>query len=354
MTKNGKSIQASVAFTVFLLSGTMIFSPLHRSANIFITLITAFITGILCTSIALRISSKKDFDSYFSKPKLLIFGFLSSLLSTASCLIMLTETIKDVSFIANRGISFIYYSFIAISILSVSYYLSCNTQKGIFRFCIPAAIPFLILFSVIFFSFSEAGIYIKNLKFGTDSSTIISSFFCGITMGLFFFSDTFIFIYCFKDCISFNSGKIMKKSIYTGFIVAMLALSLYGTVTFLVFGRNLTNTLSDPDYALIKLIPGLDMTELISALRIIAFIIKSSVYIFSSSNLLSRLFEKQKKANTIICAVLYGAIPPIFVAAYFSAKSLGYGAFQDLIYPLTTTLGTLYLFIISAFKKNID
>lgn len=349
----GKTIQSTVSFSVFLLSGAMIFSPLHKSDNLFISLVFAFLTGLICIFAALRICEKKDTDNPRFKKLSFIAAILLSVLSAATTLLILTETIKDVSYIANRGISFAYYCFIAFSILIVSYYLCCNSSKGIFRFCIPAVFPFLLLIAVIFSTFSTTGIYFDNLKFNNIEESILSSSIQGIISGLFFFADTIVFIYCFNDLMSDKSGKLMKHSILVGFIIAFSFIGIYNTVTFMIFGSSLTKQLSDPDYALIKLVPGIDMTELISALRIISFIIKSSVYIFSSSLALGKSISGEKKLHVIFIPTIYLTIVPVFVLFYTKGKTLGYGAFQSLVYPLTPIIGLLFMLIFLMSQKNI-
>lgn len=350
----GKSIQGVVSFTVFLLSGAMIFSPLHKSDNLFISLVFAFFTGLIFILISLRVCERKNTDIPRFKKLSFLIATLLSVLSAASTLLMLTETIKDVSYIANRGISFAYYGFIAVSILIVSYYLCCKSSKGIFRFCIPAVFPFILLIVVIFSAYSTTGVYFENLRFHTLKDSVVNSAIQGIVSGLFFFADSFIFIYCFKDLISDKSGRLMKHSILVGFIIAFSFIGIYNTVTFMIFGSNLTKQLSDPDYALIKLLPGIDMTELICALRIISFIIKSSVYIFSSSLAVSKSISREKKLYLIIIPVIYLAIPPVFAFFYYNSKALGYGAFQSLIYPLTPIMGFLFMLIFLISQKNIQ
>lgn len=350
-TDIGKKIGAAFSFAAFYLSGCFIFNPLYKSQNIIISSAFAFITSVPVLICWLNFFDKKR-DNTSAHPIIQgFFALVASIFSVLASLMLITEIIKDVSYIANRGVSLFYYISISIAILTVSYYLCYNSEKGIFRFSILAVIPFIFLFLIAFTSFITTKSAVFDISSGSSES-FISSMTAGIIAGLFFSADSAVYLFCFRKYLCGNDGKLMKKTAFAGFLVSFLAVFIYNLVTFLVFSAKLTKNLTDPDYALIKLVPGIDFTETVSAIRIISFMIKSSVYIFCSSKALKETIFKKNKSLIPIILVLYLLIPITVIILSCYDKNLKYGSFQHMIYPVTILLPVFFSIITSTHKKK--
>ncbi len=339
------SIQTVISYTAFVLSGFLIFSPIHKSQNLPLSLLCAAAVSFLLLLLILRIfmPSKKT----VKKPKSCRISAISaSLFSLFAVLMLLTEIIKDTAYIANRGVNLFYYTSTAIAVLLVSFALCIGRAKGIFRFCILSIIPFgILLFTIFFALFTTKGI-ITDIS--PDKGFELSSIITGLRSGIFYAIDTSVFLFAFKEQI-FKEDNFQKKQIFLGYLISYSFIFIYNIFTVLIFG-NLTSKISDPDYALIKLIRGFDLTEIITAVRIVSFLIKSSVYIYLSSKCISEAFPKPKEKA--VTAGLYILIPVTFLFLSAFDKSLEYGAFQHLIYPVTAILSILFAVIYSITKKR--
>ncbi|MBQ8758242.1 MAG: hypothetical protein IJZ20_00950, partial [Clostridia bacterium] len=278
-----------------------------------------------------------------------VFAVSASICSLFASLMLLTEIIKDVSYIANRGVSLIYYTFIALIILFVSYYLCTSADKGIYRFTVLSFLAFSFLFIIMFFSLFTTRSVIVD--FASDKNSVISPILTGAKAGLFFTIDSVVFLMCFEEQLKNANGKIPNKSIFLGFFSAYSFIIIYNLFTTLIFGR-LTSKITDPDYALIKLINGIDLTEIISAVRIVSFLLKSSSYIYLSSICLKAAIPKIKISNKTLVTLLYSLIPITFLVLAFFDKSLKYGAFQHLIYPITTIMSVCFIILSKALQKK--
>lgn len=340
-TSRGKQIGTILSYSAFILSGCFIFSPLHRSENIIVSFISAFLVGFTALFIILFLDKKLFQKVKYPLSFYVIFCIFISILSVLSSLMLITEIIKDVAYVSGRNISYFYYILISIAVLSVSFYLCSNGQKGIFRFCIISATSFLFMIILTLLSFATTKNIVMDMDF-KDAGAIISSAKAGAVTGLYLTADSILYIFCFKNLI--GKEKLPEKQIITGFFISFILIGVYNITTSLIFGKTLSKSISDPDYALVKLIPGTDFTEIISAIRIISFIIKSSVYIFCSSKVLGKIFSRTKKVTTLLILGHYLFIPIIVIILTLFDKSLGYGAFQHLIYPAVILLSLFFLF----------
>lgn len=347
MKKEINSILANaISFACFILSSEFIFSPLHKSQNIIISAFFAFISGFICLRVIFKVFEKQRTHQVRAKKTAGSLSIIVSSFSTVISLILITEIIKDVAYVANRNVSLFYYISLSLAILTVSYYLCCNSEKGIYRFCILSSLFFIFLFTASFTVFGSVRNAVFDFNFKTKSD-IIGSILIGILSGLFTTADTCAYIYCFDGFIRKKNGKPDKHSLQYGYFGAISIIIIFNILTVLVFGSTLTADISDPDYALVKLIPGIDFTEIISAARIISFMIKSSVYIYSSSKFLKSCFGSENTGIVPFIFTQYLLIPIIVIALTIFDKTLKYGAFQHLIYPI------VILFSITAAILNL-
>ena len=345
----GRKIQTVISFATYYLSGFLIISPLHKSDNILVSLISGFIVSVILIKLILRFFSRSSAtknNHAVTEKVASVFAVFSAIFV---CLILLTEIIKDVSYIANRGISLPYYLFIAVFILFVSYYLCISSKNGIYRFLILSAVIFLLLITVMFFSlFSVRSVIVNTFEIKNPSVSAVTN---GIKAGIFFTLDSVIFLFCFKEQTAFSKKEITLSKLLTGFIISFIYISVYSIFTSLIFGR-LTPEISDPDYALIKLIPSIDLTEIISAVRIISFLIKSSCYIFLCADCFKSAFPKAKLSHKALITIFYISIPiAVFILAIFD-KTLKYGAFQHLIFPINAAMSLCFLTLFTLFQKK--
>ena len=347
--ENGKCIQRVLSYFSYVLSGCFIFSPLHKSQNITFSLITMSITACLILIFFSYVFEKKKqcFKVPIFEKKFL--SIIIPLIGIFSCLMLATETIKDTAYVASRGISFIYYLGLCLAILLLSLTLALGKDKGIYRFMTISAPIFIIVFFTMFFSLFTT----KSFTFGIDSvfkKGIFDSAKSGFLSGTYFLCDTAIYLYCFENYYAKGSSKIYKKQLFYGLLSAIIFIISYNILCCGIFGQNLTRQISDPDFALIKLIPGIDFTEIVSAVRIISFIIKSSVYIYASSLLFSCVFPRF--SENLIIKILFSAIPSAVIILMIFDTGLGYGAFQHLIYPTLFIFSSLFTIFFCIKEKN--
>ena len=350
-TVNGKRIQVIISYTVFVLSGFLIFSPLHKSENLPLSLLCSIIVStITLVSIQALLSQKRNdkISHGFLGAASAIIGAFTSLFAS---LMLLTEIIKDVAYIANRGISLHYYTFTALIILLASLYLCTSSVNGVYRFTILSSLVFVILFIVIFFSLLTTRGIVAD--FTQKKGSGISAILTGIRSGIFFTVDSCAFLICFGEQIKNEKGKLASKELASGFITAYTFIIIYNILTVLIFGQ-LTSEISDPDYALIKLIRSMDLTEIISAVRIVSFLVKSCIYIHLSALSLKNAFPKIKLSKSSFIALLYLFIPITFLILAIFDKSLKYGAFQHLIYPVTAVMSICFIINYRTSKKKTD
>ena len=343
-----KRTQTFLTFTVYVFSGAGIFNPLSKSENIYISLLFSLASSAVTFLLMLKIVNKAGGESghIYSNRKVL------SLLLTGVCvfalLVHLTEVIKDTSHIANRGVSLIYYTAVSICVLAVSLYLCVSSEKGIYRFLLLSSVPFLIMLLASFIPF----ITVKNviIEFEKSSSAIISSAKTGIKSGIFFMCDAVFYILFFKEC---NKKTQQKNSALTaGYITACFVIFICSAVPFLIFGSRIANKLPTPDYSTLRLIYGIDITELVTFVRIVSFLIKSSVYLNVCANLITACFVRLAKRRNAVITTLHLLLPVTFLTVAAYDKTPVYGAFQHLIFPALCILSALLLIIILLNKKT--
>ena len=108
-------------------------------------------------------------------------------------------------------------------------------------------------------------------------------------------------------------------------------------------GKNLTKSLGYPLYALIKLSPFGDVTELLTFTGIISFLIKSSVYLHYCVYLLKNsLPQKGENTRNALLPCTYLTVPILFIILTIIFKDREYGSLQNLIYPCSTILSLLF------------
>ncbi len=346
MNDKVKNIQTYISLSVFLISGTAVFSPIYKSENPAVSLFFALVFGTVFTLISLRCFStvKKD-----RPKKTFLFPALSvsaSLFSVFISLLLLTQVIREAAYIAGRGVNLPYYILLGIAILAVSYYLCYNSEKGIFRFCIPCAIIFAALLFIIPTSFFSTKSAVVNHNLFSITDKMFSSAVIGITSALMISADISAYLFCFKSYITDSYGRLPKKTVGASFLTAFIFLLIQYSATLLIFGKNLTLSLKFPFYALIKLCSPCDVTELLTCAKIISFIIKSSVYSYCCAVSLKKAFCP-KKENALVGFMLgtYLVIPIIFIILVSMFGENQYGALQHLIYPCVFILSLHFLFL---------
>ncbi len=349
MKESAKRIQLYISLTSYFFLSFAIFNPVFTQENISVNLFFCFLTASLTAFCIFFLYVKSPFSlsesSFFHRS----FAVLVTIISVFSVLLLMTQVIKDTCYIAGKGVSKYYYIMLSLAVLAVSLYLCFNSEKGMYRFCFMSVIPiFLFIVSALLPYFTVKGIVfdLNNTRDENLSFTIIH----GCISGLFFAFDSSLFIYCFKDCFKADLGFVRSgvASLISSFILWCICI----TGVYLIFGKNLTVNLNDPLYALTKSFHGFDMTEALSALRLFAFIIKSSVYLYSCSLCIKKaFFPSQKHALKIILPVVFALIPLIYLPFVFLSQK-GYGTLQGLIYPCVIILSLIFTFFIILRKKD--
>ena len=174
---------------------------------------------------------------------------------------------------------------------------------------------------------------------------MFSSAVIGIISGLMISIDVPAFFTIFKGYITDGKGQIPAKIVTCSFITAFIFLVIQYGCALLVFGKNLTVGLDYPLFALIKLSPLGDVTELLTAAKITAFMIKSSVYSYCCAKCLFTAFFKGTKALTRIMTATYLVIPILFFVLTIMQNGKQYGSLQHLIYPATALFSLLICFL---------
>lgn len=350
MTEFQRKLQCFFALTSYFLSSLIIFNPLYSSKHPALSLISAFVTGFLLITLITAIANLKkrfDFSSKLLKPVSLICGILSMLLS----LVLLTEVIKDTSYVANKGVSMLYYTFLSLFVLLVSFYLCSTGHKGIFRFSIIGVIPFILLLILTFSIFFTTKGIITN-AFSANTTKDFSDLLTGVKTAVFMSLDTIIFIFCFEKYSRNTDGNLYKKVFLLSYCISFFVYAIIFTILLLTFGSTILSQLEYPIYALLKLVPGFDVTELLSTVEILGYMIKSSVYIYSSSLCIKTALFPRKKGIRKIITILHSIIPIILLLVIIFGKKLGYGAFQHTVYIINLILSISFIIVLFNKKKT--
>ncbi len=342
----GKKIQLCLSYCAFFLSGTGIYHPFKGSDNILISLITSFIVSLCILFLLLRMTEK--YKTCFEKtaavkmlPPVICAGCVFSLL------LLLTEVVKDTSFITNRGINLMYYTAISISVLLVNLYLSSGTDKGIFRFLVISFMTYFTLFIISYMPFTT----VKNVTFdfNTSKNAVSSAVLCGVRAGIFLTADSVFFILLFKEL--YENTKQKHRCFLASFLISFVYIFASGIIPYLIFGTELAQKLEMPDYSLSRLIFGFDITEFISGLRIVSFLIKGSVYMGLCTRLITSS-SKKFQSKTKVLLFLHLLLPTVFLSLAIFDKSLGYGSLQHLIAPVSISTSLILMIYIYASEKR--
>lgn len=350
MTGSSKRLQFYITLTCYIFLSFGIFCPVFTAKNFTASLIVCFATAVIY---ALIISKAFSIQPFFKKDNCIIHKLLSvaaAFFSISAVLLLMTEVVKDTCFIAGRGVSREYYLMLSAMLLASSLYLCFNSEKGIYRFTFIGIASVLIFTVASVFPIFTVKQAVFDFYKATDSS-VKSTVLDGIKAGLFLSCDISVFLYCFKDCFCFDKGysRLTGYSVITAFI--LWCIPIFSTL--IIFGRNLTAALHDPLYALTKAFGGFDITELLSALRIFSFIIKSSVYVYSASICIKRAyFASKKHALKVIIPIIFATVPAVFLPFIIIGASDSYGKFQSLIYPCVIILSLIFVIFILLRKKE--
>lgn len=339
--KRSKALQSYFSYLAYLLSGFFIFNPLFSSGNIFLSLFISFITSLTIFEVLMFCFLKKDSQSSCNIATK-VTSIICASLSSVSTLILITEIIRSVAFITNRYVSLMYYIAISVSILFVSLNLCFGKEKGIYRFCTIASVVLIITCLISVFSFISCKSILPNTSFIKNASSAIKQ---GILSGLFITSDTAIYFFAFSGFTKHQSPRSHSNVIRFSFISGYCLMGLFSLCLTLIFSDSIISEIKDPSYSLIKLIPGIDFTELLSCARICSFMIKSSVYIYTSSKLLSSSFKTKKSLENVFISLIYLSVPLLYLTSLLTNKRHQYGAFQEYIYMFVCLLSLLILLI---------
>lgn len=352
MINKSVRIQTFLACFCYFILSFAVFTPVFLAKNLPITLITAFLTGLISVLISLSVFDK-DFNAIrFSKAFFNLFAIIASLSAAIYSLLIMTEVIRDTTYISAREVSLKEYILLSIAILVLSFYLCTNGEKGIFRLCIISAVPCLILFLMLLLPL------IFNMSFPdfplefTNQHTADSTF-LGIKYGLFISGDFNIFLYCFKPYILTKSVSGQKKTVTISYVISFFVVSICILSSYFILGNRLTSAVKDPFYSMSKLIPGYDFTEIISVQRILSFTVKSSVYLFASAKLLHISLFKNSFSRVKIIIYVYALIPILAFFLYLLyGKSGGYGVLQNFYLPSALCCFGLFLLCLLFLRKK--
>lgn len=349
MSQYTKKVNFIITLSCYIFLSFAIFNPLFSRNDFTLTLFFCIVTS--CVTLIVLCFTKKKCIYLIKQSSVLakVLSVLATISAVFSVLLLMTEVIKDTCYIAGKGVSREYYLFFSLALLSLSLYLCFNSEKGIFRFCFLSCIAVLIFtFSALLPFFSVKGI-IFDFHIGMNTS-VISSLKCGILYGLFLSFDVSVFLYCFSKYASLkNSGS---RWVITALFCAIIVWIINYLCAYLVFGKNLVIQLHDPLYALTKTFGGFDITETLSALRIVAFIIKSSIYLYSCSLLIKKaFFSKYAHSLKVILPAVFLLIPSIYLPFLFLWDD-SYGKMQEIIYPSVIIMSGIFAIIVCFSKKQ--
>lgn len=349
MNITGKKVQFLVSFTVFVFMGLAVFNPIFNAGNVLIGLFFAYASAAITVFFSLYVYKKNKTPICKSSFVAKLLSILCGFFSVVSMLLLMTEIVDDTGSVAGKPMSREYYLLLSIALISVSLYLCFNNERGIYRFCSIAAFIVIIFVIACFFPLNTVNKVVPELLI-FEKNIVFNSALTGIFTGFFATVDSFVFFYCFEKCIGFVDGEV--KLCIAAITACFFLWSICIIICSLIFGSNLLCVLSDPIYSLTKVFRGFDITECLSGLRIIAFVIKSSVYMYSSAFLIKKSFclNGKNSLKKIIC-ILFSSVVIIFLPFLF-LDDKKYGMFQDFLYPLVIFLSVLFAFAMLLRKTN--
>ena len=352
MINKSIKIQTFLACFCYFILSYAVFLPVFSSTNPLIFLITCFFEGLITVYIGAILFGKNFTRSPKSKIILGCFVPITLLSAVFLSLLFLTEVIKDVCFISARNVKLTEYILLASAILILSFYLSTNGEKGIFRFCIVSAFICVIIFLMLLLPAIFHGSFVL---FPTDTTShgVSTSAIRGAIFGLYTSLDFCIFLYCFTPFIFARQVRGIKGTILFSYISSFILAFACILVCYSIFGVNLSANLKSPFYAMSKLIPGYDFTEIITVLLILAFSVKSSVYLFGCTKLLQAAFFKNDFPRKKIIISVYALIPITACTLYaFLKGNRTYGAFNHLFFPSALCWFILFILCLLFLRKK--
>ena len=351
MNNHLRKLQCFFAFFVFLLSSLIIFNPLYASDTPLVSLFAFLVTGTVLIS-AICAVYKKTKSKALPAFMHIIFSILCCVLSVFLTLIMLTQVIKETSYIANRNISMFYYMLFTVFVLMAGFYLCTRGFKGIYRFSIICFVFFaLLLIASLTVFFSTKGIVKQSILSPIEKVTA-KDLLAGFKAGVFVSLDSIFFIFCFEEYLIDGKQKLYRHVLLSAFFACFAFFGTIYIIMLLTFGKDIVQQLRYPVFSLLKLVYAVDAVDLLSFTLIPAYMIKSSVYIYSSGICLNKALSKDKNNTKKIIASLHLCIPVIlsFIAIFFN--NLPYGAFQHTVYIINAILCLLFIFVITEKKKH--
>lgn len=339
MTEFSRKIQLYTAFITYFLSGFFIFHPLFDSDNTAISFIISTVLSVVIFEIEMF------FFFHKSKNKLkcgsatnILLSTLCALLCVFCSLILITQVIGDISYSTGRYISTSYYIFCSIILLFISFYLCIGKERGIFRFCSVCALAYLIFIPVCYFCFLSTSATFTSFPEKCAFGLQIKS---GIFSAIMLSCDICVFLYAFSDFL--RQTDKAKKHLRISFFICHCLVFAFCLCALLAFGQKLTFDIANVPFSIVKLIPGIDLSEFLSALRIISFTVKSSLYVYSTSQSIKQIFKSSKRVFFFSSLFQYLLIPTIFLTFLLLFENAPYGAVQQYIFPLTLLFSALAL-----------
>ena len=344
MNQHLRKIQCFFSFSAFLLSSLIIFNPLYSSQNPIISLCVFIITGYIILFI-ITTSYNKIKTFTFHRYPIIFLSFIACTLSALISLILLTGVIKETSFITNRNVSMIYYAVFTLFVLSSNLYLCSKAKIGIYRLSIVCCVFFFILliFSLSTF-FSTKGIAKIEIPHDTTKS-LLQSAIQGLKAGLYISLDSVIFLFCFDEYLKNDRCEIYKKTLISSYFACCSFYTCLYAILVLTFGKTIVANLDYPQFSLLKLVYGFDGVEILSFTLIPAYMIKSSVYIYSASLSLSSALSLKKSYTNRIVFIIHCVIVGIIALSFIFSKQLGDAAFQHTIFSLNAVLCIIFIFL---------
>ncbi len=338
-----------VSLTAFLFLNFAIFNPLLKCDLPFTGHFLCLITALLCSYFVCVIFAR---NSFFSNSGTAISKILSPLCAALSifCVVLLmTQVISETCFIVGKGVSTSYYFIMSLCLLFCCFITCSKGKNAIFRFCCISASAVILFTVVCFLPFTAIKDISTDLFTFQRDNKLLQSAFWGAISGLFLSFDCAVFFYCSQNSFAKDSSltKITLLSVITAFI---LLLCTNGCV-YLILGKELTLSLNRPYFALAKCFRGFDLTEIVPAIAIFAFIAKCPVYLCSASIAVKNAFFPSSPSKPkAVLYVIFLSIPAIYLPFLLFGQGYSYGALQPLIYPALPVMSLLFV-LLHIFEK---
>lgn len=342
--KSQQTFQNGAIFLSFLLSSPIIFNPLYKSENKPISSILTIIFGIiLFVIVAALYSTKIQLKQNILFYVFNVTGFIVICLLASFNVLEFTRVVSVFSeFYSGQTYRLILGCLI---ILVSSYAISKNTN-GIFRLCSLAVILFIAYYAFMYlglFTITQT-VYPPNLDYNISHNNVYDS----IRNAFYLFADICVFLYINKK--TSNNKKTEKYPlvrtalVYSGIILANMIRTCF------TFGTKLSSHIENCDIASLKLIPTLDITEVIILVSGFAIVIKCSFYLYAAKIICGSLIPGN--SNNRIC--FFSA--PIFTLIFFILAEMfikDKHIFSTTIFNVLTYILTIVLFLCILFSKKI-